>query len=145
MQLKVKKMKDNAILPTRGSEQAAGIDLYANLDRDYIVIAPGETRMFGSGIACDFPEGYWGMVVPRSSIGIKRHLNIPQGAAVIDEDYVSEIMLAFYNHGETNQIIENGERVAQLVLLPYYMFDIIEVDELKQTKRSGGIGSTGRF
>ena len=145
MQLKVKKMKDNAILPTRGSEQAAGIDLYANLDKDYIVISPGETRMFGSGIACEFPEGYWGMIVPRSSIGIKRHLNIPQGAAVIDEDYVSEIMLAFYNHGETNQIIENGERVAQLVLLPYYMFDIIEVDELKQTKRSGGIGSTGRF
>lgn len=145
MQLKIKKMKDNAILPTRGSEQAAGIDLYANLDKDYIVIAPGETRMFGSGIACDFPDGYWGMVVPRSSIGIKRHLNIPQGAAVIDEDYVSEIMLAFYNHGETNQIIENGERVAQLVLLPYYMFDIVEVDELKQTKRSGGIGSTGRF
>ena len=146
MQLKAKKMKDNAILPTRGSERAAGIDLYANLDRDYIVIAPGETRMFGSGIACDFPEGYWGMVVPRSSVGIKRHLTLPNNIGVIDNDYKNEIMIAFTNIGETNQIIENGERVAQMILMPYVLYDVIEVDELQETKRGlGGIGSTGKF
>lgn len=144
--LKVKKMREGAILPTKGHNNDAGIDLYACLDHDYIVISPGETVMFGSGIACEFPEGYWGMVVPRSSVGIKKRLNIPQGAAVIDEGFVGEIMLAFYNHGDTNQIIENGERIAQMILLPYYLYDVVEVKELHDTERgSGGIGSTGKF
>ncbi len=144
--LKVKKLYDNSIVPTRGSAKAAGVDLYAHLDKDQLVIVPGETVMFGSGIACEFPEGYWGMVVPRSSVGIKRELNIPQGAAVIDEDYRGEIMIAFYNHGFTNQIIENGERVAQMILLPYVLHDIVEVNELNSTERSdGGIGSSGKF
>ena len=129
--LKVKKMREGAILPTKGHNNDAGIDLYACL---------------GSGIACEFPEGYWGMVVPRSSVGIKKRLNIPQGAAVIDEGFVGEIMLAFYNHGDTNQIIENGERIAQMILLPYYLYDVVEVEELHDTERgSGGIGSTGKF
>ena len=142
--LKIKKINPSAILPTRGSEKAAGIDLYANITEP-ITIFPGKTVMFGSGIACEFPKGYWGMIVPRSSVGIKRHLNIPQGAAVIDEDYTAEIKLAFYNHGETPETIEPGERVAQMVLLPYVLFPIEEVEEIAETKRGGGgIGSTGR-
>lgn len=144
MKLKVKKVKDNAILPTRGSEKAAGIDLYACIDEP-ITIAPGETKTFGSGIACEFPEGYWGMVVPRSSVGIKRRLNIPQGSAVIDEDYTGEIILALYNHGQETAVISPGERLAQMVLLPYVLFDIEETDTLAETERGeGGIGSTGR-
>lgn len=144
MKLKVKKMRDNAILPTRGSEKAAGIDLYACIDEP-ITIAPGETKTFGSGIACEFPEGYWGMVVPRSSVGIKRRLNIPQGSAVIDEDYTGEIILALYNHGQETAVISPKERVAQMVLLPYVLFDIEETDTLTETERGeGGIGSTGR-
>lgn len=144
MNLKVKKVKDNAILPTRGSEKAAGIDLYACIDEP-ITIAPGETKTFGSGIACEFPEGYWGMVVPRSSVGIKRRLNIPQGSAVIDEDYTGEIILALYNHGQETAVISPGERLAQMVLLPYVLFDIEETDTLAETERGeGGIGSTGR-
>lgn len=144
MKLKVKKVKDNAILPTRGSEKAAGIDLYACIDEP-ITIAPGETKTFGSGIACEFPKGYWGMVVPRSSVGIKRRLNIPQGSAVIDEDYIGEIILALYNHGQETAVINPGERLAQMVLLPYVLFDIEETDTLAETERGeGGIGSTGR-
>lgn len=143
MNLKVKKVKDNAILPTRGSEKAAGVDLYACIDEP-ITIAPGETKTFGSGIACEFPEGYWGMVVPRSSVGIKRRLNIPQGSAVIDEDYTGEIILALYNHGQKTAVISPGERLAQMVLLPYVLFDIEETDTLAETERGeGGIGSTG--
>ena len=143
MTLKIKKMNENAILPTRGSEKAAGIDLYACVDEP-ITIFPRQTVMFGSGIACEFPEGFWGMVVPRSSVGIKRHLNIPQGAAVIDEDYTGEIKLAFYNHSDRTQIIKPGERVAQMILLPYYLFNIVETDTLSETERgTGGIGSTG--
>lgn len=144
MKLKVKKVKDNAILPTRGSKKAAGVDLYACIDEP-ITIAPGETKTFGSGIACEFPEGYWGMVVPRSSVGIKRRLNIPQGSAVIDEDYTGEIILALYNHGQETAVINPGERLAQMVLLPYVLFDIEETDTLAETERGeGGIGSTGR-
>lgn len=143
MNLKVKKVKDNAIIPTRGSEKAAGIDLYACIDEP-VTIVPGETKTFGSGIACEFPKGYWGMVVPRSSVGIKRRLNIPQGSAVIDEDYTGEIILALYNHGQETAVINPGERLAQMVLLPYVLFDIEETDTLAETERGeGGIGSTG--
>lgn len=143
--LKVKKMKKDAILPTRGSKSAAGIDLYACLDEDYIVISPGETVIFGSGIACEFPEGFWGMVVPRSSVGIKRGLMLPNNCGVIDEDYHGEIMIAFHNIGTTNQIVENGERAAQMILLPYYLYNIVETDTLSETERGdGGIGSTGK-
>lgn len=144
MKLKVKKVRDNAILPTRGSKKAAAVDLYACIDEP-IVIAPGETKTFGSGIACEFPEGYWGMVVPRSSVGIKRRLNIPQGSAVIDEDYTGEIILALYNHGQETAVINPGERLAQMVLLPYVLFDIEETNTLSETERGeGGIGSTGK-
>ena len=143
MKLKIKKVNEKAQLPTRGSEKAAGIDMYACIDEP-ITIIPGETKMFGSGIACDFPEGYFGMIVPRSSVGIKRHLNIPQGAAIIDEDYKGEIMLAFYNHGNQAQEICPGERLAQMILLPYVLFDIEETDKLSESERGeGGIGSTG--
>lgn len=145
MLLRIKKMRDNAILPTRGSKKAAGIDLYACIDEP-ITIAPGETITFGSGIACEFPEGYWGMIVPRSSVGIKRRLNIPQGAAVIDEDYTGEIILAFYNHGKETVTINPNERVAQMVLLPYFNIEVEETNNINKTERgSSGIGSTGRF
>ena len=143
--LKVKRMSDTAILPTRGSEKAAGIDLYADIHEPFIMILPGETKIIGSGIACEFPDGFWGMVVPRSSVGIKRHLTLPNNVGVIDNDYRNEIMMAFTNVGEQPQMIERGERLAQMVLLPYYLFNIVETDTLSDTERGeGGIGSTGK-
>ena len=145
MTLKVKKMNDNAILPTRGSEEAAGVDLYACLDEPSLTIKPGETVMFGSGIACEFPKGYWGMVVPRSSIGWKKHLSIPQSMGVIDNDYRGEIKIVFTNIGTETQEIKHRDRIAQLILLPYYTYNIVETDTLTDTERSeGGFGSTGR-
>ena len=145
MELKVKKVRDNAILPTRGSEKAAGIDLYACIDEP-IVIMPGEQVMFGSGIACEFPPGYFGAVVPRSSVGIKKGLNIPQGLAVIDADYTGEILLAFHNHTKNVVVITPNEKLAQMILLPYVLVNIKEVNELTNTARGeNGIGSTGQF
>ena len=143
--LKVKRVSDTAILPTRGSEKAAGIDLYADIHEPFVMILPGETKIFGSGIACEFPEGYWGMVVPRSSVGIKRHLKLANSVGVIDNDFRNEMMMAFTNVGDQPQMIERGERLAQMVLLPYYIYDIVEVDTLSETERGeGGIGSTGK-
>lgn len=144
MELRVKRVTDTSILPIRGSEKAAGIDLYADITEP-IELMPGDTVMFGSGIACDFPSGYWGMVVPRSSIGIKKKLGIINTVGVIDEDYKGEIKLAFHNYGKIAQTITPGERVAQMILLPYVLYDIVETDTLTESERGeGGIGSTGK-
>lgn len=143
--LKVKRMSDTAILPTRGSERAAGIDLYADIHEPFITIAPFQTKIVGSGIACEFPEGFWGMVVPRSSIGIKRGISLANNVGIIDNDFIGEIKLGLYNHTEHDVIVERGERIAQMILLPYYIYNIVEVNELSDTERGeGGFGSTGK-
>lgn len=143
MELKVKKVRDNAILPTRGSEKAAGIDLYACIDEP-IVIMPGESARFGSGLAFNIPEGYFGAICVRSSVGIKRNLALMNQLGVIDEDYVGEVIMAFRNMGKEPQTINPGERLAQMILLPYVTYNIVETDTLSETERGeGGIGSTG--
>lgn len=139
-----KKMRDNAILPTRGDGEAAGIDLYACVD-PYEAIKPGDTKMIPTGVACEFPTGYFGLMFPRSSVGVKRHLVLANTAGVIDYSYNGEIMMAFTNVGDETQVINPGERLAQLILLPYVTYDIIETDTLTETDRGeGGFGSTGR-
>ena len=141
--LKFKKMNPNAIIPTRGSDEAAGVDLYACIATP-ITIYPGETYTIGSGVAFEPPKGYFGAVVPRSSVGIKRNLTLPNNVGVIDNDYRGEIMLAFHNIGNQPEIVNPGERVAQLVLLPYITCPIEEIEDLTETVRGeGGIGSTG--
>lgn len=145
MELKVKKMRDNAVIPTRGSKEAAGIDLYACLD-EAIGIEPGQTVTFSTGIACEFPKGYFGMVCVRSSIGFKRELGLINQIGIIDEDYRNEIKVGLHNYGCNTQIIEPNERIAQMILLPYALYNIVETDTLSKTERGeGGIGSTGRF
>lgn len=144
MELKVKKMRDNSILPTRGDSKAAGIDLYACIDKP-ITILPNATVMIPSGIACEFPEGYFGLMLPRSSVGVKRKLTLANTAGIIDESYRGEIMMAFKNNGDVYQTIEPGERLAQLILLPYFTYNIVETDSLSTTERGkGGFGSTGK-
>ena len=143
MELKVKKMRDNAILPTRGDSKAAGIDLYACIDNPATIL-PNATVMIPSGIACEFPEGYFGLMLPRSSVGVKRKLTLANTAGVIDESFRGEIMMAFKNNGDVYQTIEPGERLAQLILLPYFTYNIVETDTLSTTERGdGGFGSTG--
>ena len=144
MDLKVKKIREEAILPTRGSVDAAGIDLYACINEER-VIAPGATKMIPTGIACDFPDGYFGAVTVRSSVGTKRGLRLANQIGIIDHDYNGEIMLAIYNSTNELAIIKPGERLAQMVLLPYITYNIVETDSLVDTERGeGGFGSTGR-
>ena len=144
MELKIKKVREGAILPTRGSKCAAGIDLYACIDEP-IFIQEGKSKLIPTGIACEFPKGYFGGIVPRSSVGVRRHLMLSNNFGVCDEDYRGEIMMGFTNVGGGLQEIKPGERLAQMILLPYVLYDIIEVDELSETDRGeGGFGSTGK-
>ncbi|MCM1364680.1 MAG: dUTP diphosphatase [Faecalibacterium sp.] len=142
--VKIKKLNENAIVPTYGSEFAAGADLYACLDES-LTIEPGETQFVHTGIAMELPLGYAGLVHARSGLASKRGLAPANKVGVIDCDYRGELMVALHNHGKTAQIIEHGERVAQLLIMPYVTAAFDVVDELGETVRgAGGFGSTGR-
>ena len=142
--INIKKLNDNAVIPTYGSEFSAGADLYALADEP-IVIAPRETVLVHTGVAMEIPTGYVGLVFARSGLATKRALAPANKVGVIDSDYRGEIMVALHNHGSEPKTVENGERIAQIVLVPYISADFNEVDELSDTVRGeGGFGSTGR-
>ncbi len=140
----VKKMRENAILPTYGSAGAAGADLYACLDAE-VTIEAGETKFIPTGIAVEIPEGYAGLVHARSSLGSKRGLAPANKVGVIDSDYRGELMVALHNHGKQAQTIAHGERIAQMLIMPVLTPCYVETDTLSDTARgSGGFGSTGK-
>ncbi len=139
----VKKLKENAILPTYGSEFAAGADLYALPDEE-IVIAPGETKLIHTGLAMEIPQGYGGFIYARSGLASKRGLAPANKVGVVDADYRGEVMVALHNHSTITQTVAAGERVAQLVIAPFLKVDFEETDVLQDTVRgAGGFGSTG--
>ena len=139
----VKKLKENAILPTYGSEFAAGADLYALPDEE-IVIAPGETKLIHTGLAMEIPQGYGGFIYARSGLASKRGLAPANKVGVVDADYRGEVMVALHNHSQVAQTVAAGERVAQLVIAPFLKVDFEEADALQDTVRgAGGFGSTG--
>lgn len=140
----VKKLKENATLPTYGSAGAAGADLYACLD-DVITIEPGETVFVPTGIALEVPKGCAGLIYARSSMGAKRGLAPANKVGVIDSDYRGQIMVALHNHGTIAQQVAPGERIAQLLITPVLTPAYEEVQELSDTDRgAGGFGSTGK-
>lgn len=142
--IRVKKLHPNAVLPTYGSQEAAGADLYACLDAP-VTIAPGETAWIPTGLALEVPKGCAGLVYARSSMGVKRGLAPANKVGVIDSDYRGEIRVVLLNHGKQTQVIENGERVAQFLITPVLTPGYEEVEELSDTSRgSGGFGSTGK-
>lgn len=142
--IRVKKLKENAILPTYGSAEAAGADLYACLE-NVIVIQPGETVFVPTGLAMEIPKGYAGLIYARSGLACKRGLAPANKVGVIDSDYRGEFIVVLHNHGATVQEIAHGERIAQLVITPVLTPDFTEVDDLSDTSRAaGGFGSTGR-
>jgi len=144
MKVNIKKLNDQAILPTYGSEFSAGADLYACMEEP-LTIEAGKTQLVHTGIAMEIPEGYVGLVYARSGLATKRGLAPANKVGVIDSDYRGEIMVALYNQGETAQIIEQGERIAQIVLTPYLKAEFSAAEELSDTTRgAGGFGSTGR-
>ena len=140
----VKKLRADAVLPTYGSLDAAGADLYACMDAP-VTILPGDTAFIPTGIALEVPRGCAGLVYARSSLGTKRGLAPANKVGVIDSDYRGEIFVALLNHGKVSQTIESGERIAQLVITPVLTPKYIETDILSNTERgTGGFGSTGK-
>lgn len=142
--IRVKKLNPNAILPTYGSVEAAGADLYACLESP-VTIEPGETVWIPTGIALEVPKGCAGLVYARSSMGVKRGLAPANKVGVIDSDYRGEIRVVLLNHGNQTQTVEHGERVAQFLITPVVTPDYMEVESLSDTDRgAGGFGSTGK-
>ena len=143
LKVNVKKLRDDAVLPKYGSPYAAGADLYACLDGD-VIIAPGETKMIHTGIAIELPENTVALVYARSGLASKRGLAPANKVGVVDCDYRGELMVALHNHSSESQTVEKGERVAQMVITPYFTAEFAEAPELSETVRgSGGFGSTG--
>ena len=142
-EMNIKKLNENAIVPTYGSQFAAGADLYA-CEGGEISIAPGQTRLVHTGIAMEIPEGLVGLIYARSGLASKRGLAPANKVGVIDSDYRGEIMVALHNHSDKEQTVADGERIAQIVFAPYYAAEFTVVDELSDTVRGvGGFGSTG--
>ena len=142
--VRVKKLNPTAKLPTYGSADAAGADLYACLEGP-VTIAPGETAWIPTGIALEVPKGCAGLVYARSSMGAKRGLAPANKVGVIDSDYRGEIRVVLLNHGKVIQTVEPGERIAQFVITPVLTPVYEEAEELTESGRgAGGFGSTGR-
>ena len=140
----VKKLREGAVLPTFGSDQAAGADLYACLEED-VTIEPGRTAFVPTGLAMELPRGCAGLIYARSGLAVKHGLALSNGVGVIDSDYRGEFIVALHNHGTESQTVSHGERIAQLVVTPVLIPEYIEVEELSETSRgTGGFGSTGK-
>ena len=143
-EIRVKKLSVKAILPTYGSAEAAGADLYACLD-ECVTIQPGETVWIPTGLALEVPKGCAGLIYARSSMGVKRGLAPANKVGVIDSDYRGEIRVVLLNHGKEPQTVEHGERIAQMLITPVLTPIYTEVEELDDTQRGqGGFGSTGK-
>lgn len=140
----VKKLHPNAILPTYGSAEAAGADLYACLDEG-VTIEAGETVFVPTGLSLEVPKGCAGLVYARSSLGAKRGLAPANKVGVIDSDYRGEIRVVLHNHGKVAQRVEPGDRIAQFIITPVLTPAYVETDCLSDTDRGrGGFGSTGK-
>ncbi len=142
--VRIKKLRENAQMPTYGSEFSAGADLYAAIEEN-MELLPGETKFIPTGLSFEIPSGYVGLIFARSSLGTKRGLAPANKVGVIDSDYRGEVMVALHNHSGEKQVIEPLERVAQMVITPFLSANFVFSDELCDTVRGeGGFGSTGR-
>lgn len=139
--MQIKKLRNNAVIPTQGSKEAAGFDLYS---AESITLSPGKTTKVPTGIAVAIPKGNFGGIYARSGLATKRGLRPANCVGVIDSDYRGEVIVALHNDSDKDQAIEAGERIAQLIIQPYTVTTMEEVDDLDETERgSGGFGSTG--
>lgn len=169
--LNFKKLDNKAVTPTRGSDYAAGLDLYARIEHNTVTaeqpaqyvltciegfddivannmnateIPPAKTAKIGTGIAVEIPKGYFGAIFARSGLATKQGLRPANAVGVVDADYRGEIVVALHNDSDKTRVIHDGDRIAQLVIIPYLELSLNEVEELSDTVRgSGGFGSTG--
>lgn len=143
--VRIKKLNDKAVVPTYGSSSAAGADLYACLSQPSVEIKPGETVFVPTGLAMEIPDGFVGLIYARSGLACKSGLAPANKVGVIDSDYRGELIVALHNHSEKTQTIENGQRIAQMVLTPYLAAEFVVSDALDETERGrGSFGSTGK-
>lgn len=143
--LRIKKLNPEACVPSYGTEYAAGADLYACLEQS-VSIGCGETKMIGTGIAMEIPEGFVGLVFARSGLACKKGLAPANKVGVIDSDYRGEIKVALHNHNGSGEalLVENGERIAQISIVPYVKAEFEISEDLDDTERGeNGFGSTG--
>lgn len=141
--IRVKKLRPNAVLPTYGSGEAAGADLYACLE-EAVVVEPGRTAWIPTGIAMEIPKGCAGLIYARSGLACKKGLAPANKVGVIDSDYRGEITVVLHNHGPEAQTVSSGERIAQMVITPVLTPAYVEAEDLTDTDRGqGGFGSTG--
>lgn len=144
MKINIKRLTETAILPDRGSAYAAGYDLFADLQEN-VEIQPHETKMIGTGLAMEIPEGYFGGIFARSGLSSKEGLRPANCVGVVDADYRGEVKVALHNDGEVVREIKAGQKIAQLVVVPFLGVEFDEVNELSETVRGvGGFGSTGK-
>ena len=144
MKVNIKKLTETAKLPERGSAYAAGYDLFADL-QETIEIKPHETYMINTGVAMEIPEGYWGGVFARSGLSAKEGLRPANCVGVVDADYRGPVCVALHNDGEVVRTVTPGQKIAQLVVVPFLAVECDEVEELCDTVRgAGGFGSTGK-
>lgn len=139
-------LDERATVPNRGSEQAAGLDLAACLPADQasLTLDPGQIAVVPTGLAIAIPDGYEGQVRPRSGLATKRGITVPNAPGTIDADYRGELRVALINLSKEPQTIEHGDRIAQLVIAPVAMCEVVVVEDLDETVRGvGGFGSTG--
>lgn len=143
--VKIKKLYEDVTVPTKGSEYAAGYDLYAYCPNDEITIMPHGMVKIKTGISTALPIGTFGAVFSRSGLATKQGLRIAQGTAVIDADYRGEWLVPLYNDSNEPQVVKHGDRIAQLVLIPFLDIAWNEVEELDSTERGeGGFGHSGK-
>lgn len=143
--IKIKKLRKNAILPTRATPGSAGMDLYACIDED-VTIRPGDLVTIPTGIAAALPTNEYALFLfARSGLGVKHGISLSNAVGVVDSDYRGEICVGLCNLGSTPYTVEKGERVAQMIAMPVCNFSVEEVDKLEETSRGdGGFGSSGK-
>lgn len=145
MKIALRKMTESAQIPVRGSLQAAGYDLFADLS-EVVTILPQETKMVGTGIACAIPEGYFGGIYARSGLSAKEGLRPANCTGVVDSDYRGEIKVALHNDSKESRTILPGQKIAQMVVQAFLPVEFETVEDLDATERGGGgFGSTGKL
>ena len=145
MEIKIKRLNERAKIPTFGTEFSAGADLYCAEEHETSVCS-GQKCSIGTGISMEIPEGYVGLVFARSGLACKNGLRLCNSVGVIDADYRGEIKVVLHNDSEYVREIKPGERVAQMIVMPYPKVSFIEAEELSDTVRGeSGFGGTGRF
>lgn len=143
--IKIKKIKNYAVIPTKSTVHAAGFDLYACLDNESVEIQPQTNVKIGTGLSFELPNGYMSLIFARSGIATKESLRPANCVGVIDSDYRGEYIFPLFNDSNEVKIVKNNERIAQLVILPYPEISFTEVDELSSTTRGkNGFGSSGK-